>query len=336
MTKQLIKLIYSAIAIFGTLTSFAQVKRDTLIYPMYFKTDAPVEYSKGEWVNDVKKANGYRLIISPDTVESNLFIVNDCFLNGDMRFRGKSIVKHANVKLHGTCIEYYKNNKPKAVSNYSNGDLIGEAVAYYPNGKLYFSGKYIENGIFEMYESRDSTGKAFVEGGNGEFIRYDSSFTKIKERGYYENALRTGEWRYFKDDSLTLKSTYDKGNLISGDQFDGNGKIASLPKPEIPAEYMGGIEAFYKSLEKTMRYPEIALRNNVQGKIFIAFIVEKDGSLSNIHVLRGIGSGCDEEAMRVVQLSSGKWKPGMQGGVAVRTQYTVPISFSIEDRRLLR
>jgi len=99
---------------------------------------------------------------------------------------------------------------------------------------------------------------------------------------------------------------------------------------ENSAEYPGGIEKFYSYLSTNIRYPGVARENNVQGKVFLTFVVEKDGSLTDIKVLRSLGSGCDEEAMRVVKASK-KWKPGMQNGRAVRQQYTVPIAFTLAE-----
>jgi protein TonB len=64
--------------------------------------------------------------------------------------------------------------------------------------------------------------------------------------------------------------------------------------------------------------------------VFIGFIVEPDGSLSDFKVLRGIGYGCDEEALRVAK-SMPKWKPGMQNGETVRVSYLIPINFKLED-----
>ncbi|PTQ99261.1 outer membrane transport energization protein TonB [Mucilaginibacter yixingensis] len=99
---------------------------------------------------------------------------------------------------------------------------------------------------------------------------------------------------------------------------------------ENSAEFPGGIDKFYAYLGKSIRYPAVARENNVQGKVFLTFVVEKDGSLTDIKVLRGIGSGCDEEAIRVIK-NSPRWKPGMQNGRAVRQQYTVPISFTLQE-----
>jgi protein TonB len=99
---------------------------------------------------------------------------------------------------------------------------------------------------------------------------------------------------------------------------------------ENSAEYPGGLDKFYEYLSKSIHYPAVARENNLQGKVFLTFVVEKDGSLTDIKVLRGIGSGCDEEAVRVIKASK-KWKPGIQNGREVRQQYTVPISFALAE-----
>lgn len=100
---------------------------------------------------------------------------------------------------------------------------------------------------------------------------------------------------------------------------------------EHSAEFPGGIQKFYDYLGKQIKYPAAARENNVQGKVYMTFVVEKDGSLTDIKVMRGIGSGCDEEAIRVLKASP-KWKPGEQNGRTVRQQYTVPINFTLADQ----
>lgn len=98
---------------------------------------------------------------------------------------------------------------------------------------------------------------------------------------------------------------------------------------EVQPEFVGGMEAFRTFLVKNLRYPNAAQRSNVQGKVYLNFTVEADGSLSNITVLRGIGFGCDEEALRVMKLMP-KWKPGKQSGRAVRVKFNMPIVFALE------
>jgi protein TonB len=93
-------------------------------------------------------------------------------------------------------------------------------------------------------------------------------------------------------------------------------------------KFPGGEDAFIRYLGKNIRYPAVAKENNTQGKVFMSFVVEKDGSLTDIKVVRGIGGGCDEEATRVLRQSP-KWTPGVQNGRKVRVAYTIPISFTL-------
>jgi len=88
------------------------------------------------------------------------------------------------------------------------------------------------------------------------------------------------------------------------------------------------LEGMYEFLSKNIRYPDEAKELGIQGKVFVTFVVEADGSVSNVRVLRGIGGGCDEEAIRVVQ-SMPKWTPGKQRGNSVRVQFNIPVKFTL-------
>ena len=94
--------------------------------------------------------------------------------------------------------------------------------------------------------------------------------------------------------------------------------------------FPGGDQKMYEYLSKNIKYPQIARESGIQGRVFVNFVVEPDGSVSNVKVLRGIGGGCDEEAMRVVKAMP-KWTPGKQRGKAVRVSYTLPVVFKLQN-----
>jgi protein TonB len=94
-------------------------------------------------------------------------------------------------------------------------------------------------------------------------------------------------------------------------------------------EFPGGMGALMTYLAKNIKYPPLAKESGIQGKVFINFVVEPDGSISNVKVLRGIGGGCDEEAVRVVK-NMPKWKPGMQRGKPVRVSFNLPVKFTLQ------
>ena len=93
--------------------------------------------------------------------------------------------------------------------------------------------------------------------------------------------------------------------------------------PEFPGEEQAMCEFFSKNI----KYPQAAQDSNIQGKVFVQFVVEKDGSITNAVILRDIGGGCGEEALRVVKMMP-KWKPGEMRGQKVRVQYVLPVPFT--------
>jgi protein TonB len=99
---------------------------------------------------------------------------------------------------------------------------------------------------------------------------------------------------------------------------------------EVMPEPMGGAGAWSKFLQKNLRYPSQAMDAGISGKVWVSFIVEKDGHLSNITVERGAGYGLDEEAARVLKLCPA-WKPGIQNGHAVRVKFNLPINFQLNN-----
>ncbi len=107
-----------------------------------------------------------------------------------------------------------------------------------------------------------------------------------------------------------------------------------LPKdivenPDQPSSPTGGYPTFYKFVRENLKYPELAIKDGVEGSVRLQFVVSKDGSISHIKVIAGIGSGCDEEAMRIVKQSP-KWQPAVDKGNNVTSKASIPISFKLK------
>jgi len=98
--------------------------------------------------------------------------------------------------------------------------------------------------------------------------------------------------------------------------------VEVMPSPK------GGLSAFYKYLNKNLKYPPRATRIGIEGRVHLSFVVEADGSLTDVKVMKGIGAGCDEESIRVMQ-NAPKWNPGKQRGNPVRVRYAFPIVFKL-------
>jgi len=93
-------------------------------------------------------------------------------------------------------------------------------------------------------------------------------------------------------------------------------------------EYPGGMSAFYQFVSKKLKYPSQARRMGIEGKVFVQFVVDKAGNITEVMAVRGIGAGCDQEAVRVIK-SSPQWKAGKQRGKAVKVRMILPITFKL-------
>lgn len=97
---------------------------------------------------------------------------------------------------------------------------------------------------------------------------------------------------------------------------------------EAMPSYPGGEEAMRRYLSESIEYPQMARESGIQGRVFVTFVVERDGNITDVKILRGIGGGCDEEALRVIK-NMPKWSPGKQRGKPVRVQFNMPIMFKL-------
>lgn len=105
-------------------------------------------------------------------------------------------------------------------------------------------------------------------------------------------------------------------------------EIYNFVSLENPPKYPGGIAAFYKFMINNLKYPALAKEKNIQGNVHVSFVVEKDGSLSDVKTVRSLGYGTDEEAIRVIKLA-GNWNPGTADGKPVRVRYNIPVRFKL-------
>lgn len=117
--------------------------------------------------------------------------------------------------------------------------------------------------------------------------------------------------------SLPEDTVYEEGGI------DDEVFVIVEDEPEFP----GGMEALYKFIQDNVQYPQLALDNGIEGKVYVTFVVEEDGSITNPRLLRDIGGGCGQEAIRVVKMMP-KWKPGTKYGKPVRVQFNLPVSFT--------
>ncbi len=156
----------------------------------------------------------------------------------------------------------------------------------------------------------------------GDTAGVDKLLNVVSKSGGYELKTETSSGQ------ISLVEKNNKVKSVSADKSAKNEDGVYTVVEEMP-EYPGGVVALRNFLAQTVKYPETAIKNQVQGKVYVTFVVEKDGSVSRAKIVRGVDSSLDAEALRVVKLLS-NWKPGRQKGQDVAVQYTVPINFALQ------
>ncbi|MEH3113370.1 TonB family protein [Pedobacter terrae] len=156
------------------------------------------------------------------------------------------------------------------------------------------------------------------------------SFSIPESSEEFKNKLFPKSDGYINLNKINILSYLPEVTETKDLKSENKGEVYDFVSIEKQPEFPGGITKFYKYVGSNIKYPKVAQDNNIQGKVFLCFVVEKDGSLSDIQVTRGLGSGTDEEAIRVLK-ESPKWNPGIQNGSAVRVKYNININFTLTD-----
>lgn len=146
----------------------------------------------------------------------------------------------------------------------------------------------------------------------------------------YKSGKRNKLQSYYSGGKLKRVEQYDKkGELKSGKCYNEDGSKREYTAFNIPPAFPGGIGSLMSYLAENIQYPALAKENNIQGTVAVSFAVMKDGSIGDVQMRKGIGGGCDEESVRVVQAMS-RWSPGLVDDEPVKVRYTLPINFKLE------
>ena len=306
----------------GVKITSAQKKIDTVVY--YLKNDGKVVKSKDS-------ADLFLLILPPDTaVDKTLFRVSEYYPNGKMRLLGSSITDNLNLKFQGSKVTFFPNGHKLSITNYDNGIAVGDILEFYPSGRFYSKKSFSKNakGVTELlYEDcNDSTGVVLAENGNGKWLEFNDDFSKTTG-GQVVNGYQQGKWTTKINDTTDFIKSFVNGKALSAAYYYKSGNSYFTSTEQVPT-YPNGLQAFGVFLGKTVHYPKDAREQGIQGRVIISFIVETDGTITDIKVAKSVNESIDEEAIRVMRLGP-KWIPGMHDNVPVRIQYSVPIAFTL-------
>jgi antitoxin component YwqK of YwqJK toxin-antitoxin module len=298
--------------------------QDTLVYYMT---------NSGRVTDDRDSANYFISVMPPDrNVNKKLFLVKEFYLTGVTKLTGASRVKSYDLKLEGGCIDFYPNGRKKDVMNYNDGSPVGNITEYYDNGQVYIIGNYDRDKKLHTIQCMDLTGKSLAENGNGTIIKLDENRKKIIAEGPVSNGLEEGDWKGSINDTGKYVCSYNKGVIISGTGHDRFGRTYPFKKIEVAPVYNGGLGAFHRFIVSKVVYPA-EIKNHTPGSryeydIVFSFDVEKDGSLTNIKLIKPPIYLLVDTVMNAISLSP-RWTPAYLYGMPVKKE--VIISMTLVD-----
>ena len=203
------------------------------------------------------------------------------------------------------------------------------------NGKILFKTPFdwvisYGNGIYSgnSYDSKDRKNKivGFADIYGNTTLTKEEYATMLRWNKQREEEERiAAEKRKAQAENKSTTQQLNKSTTIT---FDGEEEVFVVV--EEPPRFPGGDSALYMYLCMNLSYPDAARENKIEGMVVVLFVVEKDGSVSNVRVLRDIGGGCGEAAVEVVK-NMPRWEPGRQAGKAIRTQFSLPLKFELKS-----
>lgn len=194
-----------------------------------------------------------------------------------------------------------------------------------------FEWKTTENGTIVNLESRDQSFDDLLE------IPQTEQIKKPPVKVQAPAIIEVDDTEIIEEIEINLDIEMTEDTRIEEVIF--NTDIEAMPEEKVDEIFsivevqptpVGGMKVFYNYISHNLQYPNKAKRMGVEGRVFVEFVVEKNGSLTDVKAVKGIGGGCDMEAVRVLS-NAPNWKPGKQRGVPVRVRMVMPIMFKLME-----
>lgn len=286
-------------------------------------TDNEITYFDSDWQKTTIENHIYYRVVT-ELIANELYDVKNCYKSGALQMEGSSLSKQNLIKK-GDFIYYYENGNKKRTEHYDKR-IIGNCQEWYEDGTKKSVGEYLEfeEGItnnFKLYQYWSPNGTQTVINGNG---AYECNSDESSESGNIKNGVRDGIWKgeLYKG-KLSYVENYENGKFISGTSTDNNNKQYKYDVLESKPEPKKGMQDFYQHIARNFKKPKDL--DIIKGKIYVQFIVNKDGEIVEPKILKSLHPTLDQEAIRVIS-SYAKWIPAKQRGRYVRVLYSIPIS----------
>lgn len=272
-------------------------------------------------------------IVKDYALEKEFYEVSFYYKSGKIERRGTTSNKYL-MNYEGPSIYYYENGNRKKIENYLKSKILGKQFEWYENGNLKSESEVVfdkktKNTITKIIHYWNSNNEQKVIDGEGDYEKIEEfplngqDKSIIKSNGKIKNYVKDGIWNtIYSRSKQTTKEIFQNGIFISGLTIDENGNehpysiLEEKPRPK------NGMDDFYRYVGRNYKTPDVL---GLRGVIYLTFIIEKDGTITDIKVMRDIGYGTGAEAIRVLY-KYGNWIPGKQRGVPIRVMYSLPIT----------
>jgi len=262
----------------------------------------------------------------------------------------------------GSINSYYENGTPREIIKLKENLIEGLTQIYFSDGQLHRTTIYAESTPKTKLKCYNQKGieiyGGLLQDGNGDVVSYyiPNKRTKdtlvVKSIEHYKNNFLDGEALYIRSSGKAQrKGFYSKGKkrgtwvsygklgkfLRTREYYNEklNPKnqewIVSSIEEVTTAVFPGGEEKMYRFIGGSIVYPIEAKKKGISGRVFVEFLVQTTGEVTDIRILSGIGGGCDEEVIKVIKMMP-RWNPGLQDGIPAKEAYRIPVKFTLQHR----
>ncbi|MBI2968644.1 MAG: TonB family protein [Bacteroidetes bacterium] len=326
----------------------------------YYYPDGKINF-EGLFNND-QKYGKWKYFYKDGNIASVIFYKNG---QPDSTWKGyfpdgslASELNYAGGKKDGKQKYYYSSGNIKTERNFLNGSENGLTTEYFETGGIQISVEYHNGKLMDIAKClsldgqpmdcgnlKDGTGivkkyfytgklkseQSYIQGELSGYAKYFRQNGYLSSEGNYFKGLVTGIWKYYKEDGSLLKES-DHGDLKMNSppievHFEGEDPVFQIVET-MPC-FQNGDRDILEYLANNISYPYEAKKQGIWGMVFISFVVNTIGEVEDIHVIKSIGGGCDEECLRVVKLIP-RWSPALQYGFPQKVQFKLPVRFTLK------
>lgn len=237
-----------------------------------------------------------------ERIDGELFVHDHYLSNNQIQNRGKVFAVDP-LRFQGMVLWYHENGNLSRKAIYQAGIITGDEIVYYPTGnpKDHYRHEKGERLIIQLWSEE---GVEWLNNGAG-------------------SVTRLGEGNILTEHMVIKNNQYVEYYTVRKNEMD-----TVYSHVETPAEYSGGMRLFYQNIAREMNYPTTARQQGIQGNVYIQFLITQKGELTEAKITKGIGGGCDEEALRAIKSIKG-WNPAIHKGKKVTTRMVLPVIFKL-------